>query len=105
MSEFFQIPVSSAVSPSTPSTPAGSDARREALSIVKGGADKLIVLSDVFTAFRELLYSNSGEGLSLSGDGGDGLVHMLKLLADDASSAGLELDWALKVLNEESAHE
>lgn len=65
----------------------------------------MIVLSDVFTAFRELFYSNSGEGLSLSGDGENGLVHILKLLADDASSAGLELDWALKVLNEEAAHE
>ena len=99
-----RVPVSDAVSPSTSSTPADSDARRKALSSVKEGADKMLHYCEVFTAFKELFLPDCCPGNELSSEAREGLAYMFKLLADDAINMHMPLFGAWEELTRGEGH-
>lgn len=68
-----------------------SHAGSEALSRVKGGADKMLHYCEVFTAFKELFLPDCCPGNSLSSEAREGLAYMFKLLAEDAVNINTSL--------------
>lgn len=100
----FHIPVSHAVFPSSANHAGTDEARSDALSSVKEGADKMLHYCDVFTTFRELFRSDCGENKVLSSDAREGLAYMFKLLADDAINMHMPLFGAWEELTREEGH-
>lgn len=70
----------------------------EALSCIEQGVNKMLYLSDVFTAFQELFSINCGTDKGLSAEAREGLVYLFKLLADDAGNIYEPLYEAYEVL-------
>lgn len=106
MSEFFQIPVSSAVSPSTPNHDAA--ARREQfLERYSRHMDSLQQSSEGLIALHELLAGDVTRELSLSDSGRAGLAYIIKMLAEENTKAwgSLPAPYLMKEMLEEAAHE
>lgn len=78
------------------------EARSEALSSVKEGADKMLHYCEVFTAFKELFLPDCTPGDSLSSEAREGLAYMFKLLAEDAVNINTSLFIAWKELDKEA---
>lgn len=106
MSEFFQIPVSSAVSPSTPNHNAA--ARREQfLERYSRHMDSLQNTSEGLIALHELLAGDITRDLPLSDAGRAGLAYIIKTLAEENTNAwgSLPAPYQMKAMLEEAAHE
>lgn len=98
----FHIPVSHAVFPSSANHAGTDEARSEALSSVKKGADKMLHYCEIFTAFHELFLPGCCPGNSLSSEAREGLAYMFKLLADDAINTHTPLFRAWEELDKEA---
>lgn len=100
----FHIPVSHAVFPSSANHAGTDEARSEALSNVKEGADKMLHYCEVFTAFHELFQQACTPGDSLSSEAQEGLAYMFKLLADDTINTHTPLFGAWEELTRGEGH-
>lgn len=100
----FHIPVSHAVFPSSANHAGTDEARSDALSSVKEGADKMLHYCEVFTAFKELFLPDCCPGNSLSSEAREGLAYMFKLLADDAINMHMPLFGAWEELTRGEGH-
>lgn len=100
----FHIPVSHAVFPSSANHAGTDEARSNALSSVKEGADKMLHYCEVFTAFKKLFQPDCAPGKSLPSEAREGLAYMFKLLADDAINTHTPLFRAWEELTREESH-
>ena len=100
----FHISVSHAVFPSSTNLAGTDEARSDAHSSVKEGADKMLNYCEVFTAFKELFLPNCCPGNSLSSEAREGLAYMFKLLADDAINMHTPLFGAWEELTRGEGH-
>lgn len=98
----FHISVSHAVFPSSTNHAGTDEARSDALSSVKEGADKMLHYCEVFTAFHELFQPDCAPGNSLSSEAREGLAYMFKLLADEAINTHMPLFRAWEELDKEA---
>lgn len=97
MSEFITSPKNKATTEET---------RREALSRIREGADKMLRFCEVFTALQAMFHDDTDADKTLSGDARCGLVYMFKLLADDAIEELWPLLKACEALSDgEGGHE
>lgn len=87
----FHIPVSHSVFPSSTNHAGTDEARSDALSSVKEGADKMLHYCEIFTTFKELFLPDCCPGKSLSSEAREGLAYMFKLLAKDAININTSL--------------
>ena len=106
MSEFFQIPVSSAVSPSTSNHDAASR-REQFLERYSRHMDSLQYTNEGFIALHELLAGNVTRELTLSDSGRAGLAYIIKTLAEENVNAwgSLPAPYQIKKMLEGVNHE
>ena len=106
LTEFFQIPVSSAVSPSTPNHNAAAR-REEFLERYSRNMDSLLNTGEGLIALHELLSGDITRELSLSDSGRAGLAYIIKTLAEENMNAcgSLPAPYQMKKMLEEAAHE
>lgn len=100
----FHAPVSHAVFPSSANHAGTDEARSEALSSVKEGADKMLHYCEIFTTFKELFLPDCCPGKSLSNEAREGLAYMFKLLAKDAININTSLFSAWRELTKGEDH-